>query len=134
MWPCCSPTGMNTPPTANQAPPGARNPNQQQQPPNQSQHVHFEGAISELHGHIYDLVAIHSTHLFTTSTQAIATYMGHKLGGDICCSIETFMLASVTHPTRAIPPPPTADGTIVPIDLLKMDIYMEEVKEYVKQC
>ena len=60
--------------------------------------------------------------------------MGHELGGDIHCSIEMFTLATVTHPTRPIPPPPTSEGTIVPIDLVEMDIYMEEVKEYVKQC
>ena len=60
--------------------------------------------------------------------------MGHELGGDICCSIETFMLASLTCPNRPIPPPPTTDGTIIPIDPVEMDIYLEEVKEYMKQC
>ena len=55
------------------------------------------------------------------------------MGGDIHRSIEMFMLAMVTHPTRPIPPLPTTDGTIVPIDPLEMDIYMEEVKEYMKQ-
>ena len=59
--------------------------------------------------------------------------MDHKLGGDIRRSIEMFTVATVTHPTRPIPPPPTSEGTIVPIVLLEMDIYMEEVKEYVKQ-
>ena len=60
-------TGMNTPSTANQAPPGACKPNQQCQPPNQIQRICFEGAISELHGHIYDLVRICSADLFTTT-------------------------------------------------------------------
>ena len=63
----------------------------------------------------------------------MAKYTGSELGGDIHHSIETFTLAMVTHPNRPIPPPPTTKGTIVPIDLLKMDIYMEQVKEYVKQ-
>ena len=80
------------------------------------------------------MVGICSADLFTTTTRAITTYTGHELGGDICHSIETFMLATLTHPTRPIPPPPASDGTIVPIDLVDMDIYTEEVKEYMKQC
>ena len=80
------------------------------------------------------MVGIHSADLFTTTTQAIATYVGCELGGDIHHSIETFMLAMLTCPTRPIPPPPTSKGTIVPIDPVEMDIYMEEVKEYMKQC
>ena len=126
-------TGTNAPPTASQAQPGGRSLNQQRQPPTWIQRIHFEGAISELHGHIYDLVGIRSADLFTTTTQAIATYMGHELGGDMCHSIETFTLATLTHPTRPIPPPPATDGTVIPIDPVEMDIYMEEVKEYVKQ-
>ena len=61
-------TGMNAPPTANLALPGGHNPNQQHQPPMWIHHIPFEGAISELCGHIYDLVGIHSTDLFTTTT------------------------------------------------------------------
>ena len=61
-------TGMNAPPTANQVQPGGHNPNQQRQPPTQIQCIRFEGAISDLYGHIYDLVGIHSTDLFTTTT------------------------------------------------------------------
>ena len=57
-----------TPPTANQVQPGGHNPNQQRQPPTQIQCIRFEGAISDLCGHIYDLVGIHSTDLFTTTT------------------------------------------------------------------
>ena len=60
--------------------------------------------------------------------------MGRELGGDICRSIEMVMLAMLTCPTRPIPPPPASDGTIVPIDPVEMDSYMEEVKEYMKQC
>ena len=48
-------------------------------------------------------------------------------------SIETFTLATLTHTTRPIPPPPATDGTIVPVDPVEMDIYIEEVKEYIKQ-
>ena len=59
--------------------------------------------------------------------------MGLELGGDIHCSIEMFTLATLTCPTRPIPPPPASSGTIVPIDPVEIDIYMEEVKEYVKQ-
>ena len=59
--------------------------------------------------------------------------MGHEMGGDIRCSIETFTLAALTHPTRPIPPPPASDGTVVSIGPVKMDIYIEEVKEYMKQ-
>ena len=81
-----------------------------------------KGAFSELHGDIYDLVGIDSTNLFTMTTRAIATYTGCELGGDICCSIETFTLATLTCPTRPIPPPTTTDGTITPIDPVEMDI------------
>ena len=59
--------------------------------------------------------------------------MGHELGGHICFSIEMFTLATLTHPTRPLPPPPASDGTVNPIDPVEMDIYMEELKEYVKQ-
>ena len=68
------------------------------------------------------------------TTCAIATYTGCELGGDICHSIETFMLATLTHPTRPLPQPPATNGTVIPIDPVEMDIYTEEVKEYVKQC
>ena len=59
------------------------------------QHACFDRAISELRGHIYDLVGIQSADLLTTTIQAITTYMGHELCGDICRSIETFMLVMV---------------------------------------
>ena len=67
------------------------------------------------------------------TTHAIATYMGRELSGDICCCIETFTLATLTRPTRPLPPPPATDGTVVLIDPVEMDIYTVEVKEYVKQ-
>ena len=131
---CGPPTaGMNASPTPNQAQLGGCNPNQQRQPPTWIQCICFKGAISELCGHIYDLVGICSADLFTTTAQAIATYMGCKLGGDIRHSIETFMLATLTCPTRPTPPPPATDGTVIPIDPVEIDIYMEEVKEYMKQ-
>ena len=57
-------TGMTTPPAINQAQPGGRPPNQQCQFPPWIQHNWFDGAISELHGHIYDLVGIHSADPF----------------------------------------------------------------------
>ena len=38
--------------------------------------------------------------------RAMATYMGHKLGGNIRCSIEMFMLTMLTELTRPLPPPP----------------------------
>ena len=85
-------------------------------------------------GHIYDLVGIRSADLFTMTTHAIATYTGRNLGGDICHSIETFTLATLTSPTRPLPPPPATDGTVILIDPVEMDIYKEEVKEYMKQC
>ena len=66
-------TGMTTPPTINQAKPGGHPPNQQCQFPTWLQHSRYEGAISELHGHIYDLVGIRSADLFTMTTCAIAT-------------------------------------------------------------
>ena len=84
-------TGTNAPPTANQAQPSGCNLHQQHQLPTRLQCNCFKGSISELCGHIYDLVGICSA-----TTQAIATYTGHKLGGDICCSIETFTLATLT--------------------------------------
>ena len=59
--------------------------------------------------------------------------MGRELGGDICHSIEMFTLATLTHPTRPIPPPPASNGTVIPIDPVEMDICTEEVKEYMKQ-
>ena len=126
-------TGMTTLPAIDQAQPGGCPPNQQCQFPTRLQHNWFEGAISELCGHIYDLVGICSANLFTMTTHAIATYMGRELGGDICHSIEMFTLTTLTHPTRPLPPPPATDGTVILIDPVEMDIYMEEVKEYVKQ-
>ena len=89
-----------------QGQPGGRSPNQQHQLPTWLQGKRLEGAISELCGHIYDLVGIWSADLFTTTTHAIATYTGCKLCGDICHSIETFTLATLTYPTRPLPPPP----------------------------
>ena len=61
-------TGTNPPPTANQAPLGARTPSQPCHPPNQIQRIHLEGAISEVCGHIHDLVGICCADLFTTTT------------------------------------------------------------------
>ena len=83
-----SSTGTTTPPAINQAQPSGRPPNQQHQFPTWLQHNQFEGAISELCGHIYDLllVGIRSANLFTMTTHPIATYMGRELSGDICCS------------------------------------------------
>ena len=56
---------------------------QQQQQPNRAQRTRFEAAILELRGHIYDLVGLRSTDRFTKTTQAVAVYVGHELGGDI---------------------------------------------------
>ena len=125
--------GTTTPPVIQQRQPGGRSPNQQRQFPTRLQRNRFEGATSELRGHIYDLVGIRSANLFTMTTGAIAAYMGRELGGDIRRSIETFTLAILTRPTRPLPPPPATDGTVSPIDPVEMDIYMEKVKEYVKQ-
>ena len=61
-------TGTTTPPAKNQAQLGGCPPSQQCQFPTQLQHSRFEGAISEFHGHVYDLAGIHSTNLFTTTT------------------------------------------------------------------
>ena len=69
-----------------------------------------------MRGHIYNLVGICSADLFTIATHAIATYMGHELGGNIHHSIEMFTLATLTCPTRPLPPPPSTDGTVIPID------------------
>ena len=125
--------GMTTPPAIQQGQPGGRPPNQQRHFPTLLQCNRFEGAISELRGHIYDLVGIQSADLFTMTTCTIATYTGCELGSDICHFIETFTLATLTQPTRPLPPPPATDGTVIPIGPVEMDIYMEEVKEYVKQ-
>ena len=116
-------TGMTTPPTINQAQPSGCPPNQQHQFPTKLQHNWFKGAISELHGHIYDLVGIRSANLFTMTTCAIATYTGRELGGDICHSIETFTLATLICPTRPFPPPPATDRTIIPIDPVEKQLY-----------
>ena len=56
---------------------------QQQQQPNQAQWTHFEGAIPELQGHIYDLVRLCSADLFMMMTRVVAVYVGCELGGDI---------------------------------------------------
>ena len=61
-------TGMTAPPKFNKAQPSGCPPNQQRQFPTWIQCKRFEGAIPELHGHIYDLVGIHSANLFTTTT------------------------------------------------------------------
>ena len=114
--------GTTTPPAINHAQPGGRPPNQQCQFPTWIQWNRFKGAISELHGDIYDLVGIDSANLFTMTTRAIAPYTGCELGGDICCSIVMFKLATFTRPTRPIPSPTTTDGTITPIDPVEMDI------------
>ena len=84
--------GTTTPPVIQQGQPGGRRLNQQRQFPTRLERNRFEGAISELRGHIYDLVGIWSANLFTTTTRTIATYTGRELGGDICHSIETFTL------------------------------------------
>ena len=129
----CANNRTTTPPAINQAQPSGHPPNQQRQFPTRLQHNWFEGAISELRGHIYDLVGIHSADLFTMTICPIATYTGRELGCDIRRSIEMLTLATLTHPTRPLPPPPATDGTVIPIDPVEMDIYKEEVKEYVKQ-
>ena len=54
---CGAPTpGTTTPPTIQQGQPGGRPLNQQRQFPTWLQCNQFEGAISDLRGHIYDLV------------------------------------------------------------------------------
>ena len=131
---CGAPTpGTTTPPVIQQGQPGGCPMNQQCQLPTRLQRNRFEGAISELCGYIYDLVGIRSANLFTMTTCMIATYTGCELGGDIRRPSETFTLAMLTRPTRPLPPPPATDGTVILIDPVEMDIYMEEVKEYVKQ-
>ena len=75
--------GTTTPPVIQQGQPSGCPPNQQCQFPTRLQRNWFEGAISELCGHIYDLVGIRSTNLFTMTMHTIATYTGRELGGDI---------------------------------------------------
>ena len=65
--------GMATPQVIHQGQPSGHPLNQQHQFPTWLQCNRFEGAISELCGHIYDLVGIWSTNLFTMTTCAIAT-------------------------------------------------------------
>ena len=120
--------------TSSSTPPQRRRGQQQQQGSQQrNQRTWFEGAINELKRHIYDLVGSRSADLISMTTRVIAVYVGGELGGDICQSVETYSLATLPHPIRPPTPPPAPDGTAEPVDLLDMDIYREEVKEYVMQ-
>ena len=63
--------GCNQPPTttSSSTPQQCQRGQQQQKGTQQcNQRTHFEGAINELKGHIYDLVGSHSADLFTTAT------------------------------------------------------------------
>ena len=66
------------------------------------------------------------------TTRAVAIYFGCELGGDIQCSIERSTLAILPRPVWPTPGPALKEGTTGMVDPVDLDIYNEEVKEYMK--
>lgn len=85
----------------------------------------FEGHVTKLKGHIYDFAGAKAEDQFSTTTKALAGYVGrnYPMGGNMKVSVETLVLPSISIPSE---PPTTAT-------LTEKKIWEEEVKLCVKK-